>query len=853
MSTELKSYTIVPDSLYVERKADKQLHDIVEAMQRPGYVLVSRQMGKTNLLLRAKRKWENSEDLYVYVDMTNVDETEKECFESLIDIAIDTHEQELASVRERIMDLRRVNILKSPVQAHNEELRVLLSAVKGKLVFILDEIDSLTRTSFSDNVFSQIRSVYFSRVNYPVLDKLTYVLSGVVEPTEIIKNPKISPFNIGEKILLDDFSREEYMTFLSKAGLLKFGDSVIDRIYYWASGNPRITWDICYELQNKDNLTPEDVDVLVKAMYLTSFDKAPVDTIRTLVKEDRILREAIIQLAYRKGDVLSDKIKSKLYLSGIVNYDASEVKIKNKIINESLSMDWLQKVEEEDKGLLKYAVELCTKGLYRESIDKFLKYLKGNVFPDLEAPYYCYYLGSCYYHVRDFEESLKYLNCNPLDYNKAPDEFRHENLLSGVDCINIGQYTQSIDYLTKVMDCKERDWIYYSAKLNALTARLQVTEADIRGQQEIENEYLQLAESNDEAVNNDVKMYAAFQLARLYGRERAQDAFKVYDKAMGFVNELVKPRILVEKYNIATEAQRPSIMNQLLGSLKSISSVTTSLDPDKSLELDEELFKHILCLVYVYAPDRWEEVRDKYQLLPYTYGDFLVHLFSQAFVSPILYGKGSSRLIREIHDNLGSDSYNVSPDSFLLVYKFNAFLNFTEEFAKEYLNAFQATDDTIDSFGLIVVRSYAWALMERKEYSTIVSELEWIVDRYPNKSSHQEMVIRAFYEYTLLISTFRLSDKKSAMSYSKLILSYIDEEIDQATDKNKDNLTQVKEAAQWILSEVSPREPVHSVKTPGRNDKVKVRYLQSNQVVEKKYKTVENDLKRGICIIVDEK
>ena len=69
MATELKSYTIVPDSLYVERKADVQLHNIVEAMQRPGYVLVSRQMGKTNLLLRTKRRWENDRDLYVYIDM----------------------------------------------------------------------------------------------------------------------------------------------------------------------------------------------------------------------------------------------------------------------------------------------------------------------------------------------------------------------------------------------------------------------------------------------------------------------------------------------------------------------------------------------------------------------------------------------------------------------------------------------------------------------------------------------------------------------------------------------------------------------------------------------------------------
>jgi hypothetical protein len=61
-----------------------------------------------------------------------------------------------------------------------------------------------------DHVFSFIRSVYFSgRSNFPELENLTYLLSGVAEPSEIIKNKDVSPFNIGEKIYLDDFSFEE--------------------------------------------------------------------------------------------------------------------------------------------------------------------------------------------------------------------------------------------------------------------------------------------------------------------------------------------------------------------------------------------------------------------------------------------------------------------------------------------------------------------------------------------------------------------------------------------------------------------------------------------------------------------
>ncbi len=56
MEKVLKKYTTIPEHLYVEREADFQLESIIKEMQSPGYVLVARQMGKTNLLFHAKRK-----------------------------------------------------------------------------------------------------------------------------------------------------------------------------------------------------------------------------------------------------------------------------------------------------------------------------------------------------------------------------------------------------------------------------------------------------------------------------------------------------------------------------------------------------------------------------------------------------------------------------------------------------------------------------------------------------------------------------------------------------------------------------------------------------------------------------
>ena len=853
MATELKSYTIVPDSLYVERKADLQLHSIVEAMQRPGYVLVSRQMGKTNLLLRTKRKWDNSRDLYVYIDMSNIDETEKECFQSLIDTAIDTHEDVLGKVRERIQDLRRTNITKSAVQAHNEELRALLSVIEGKLVFILDEIDSLTRTSFSDNVFSQIRSVYFSRINYPVLEKLTYVLSGVVEPTEIIKNPKISPFNIGEKILLDDFSHDEYMTFVKKAGLETFGNDVLERIYYWTGGNPRMTWDVCYELQHKTNLTTETVDTLVKKMYLTSFDLAPVDAIRTLVKEDRDLRDAIVQLAYDKGNALSDKIKSKLYLAGIVNYYDNDVRIKNRIIKESLSLSWLQKVEEEEKGLLTYAIELHGKGFYSDSLERFEIYLKNNDFPDENAPYYYYYMGSCCYHLKNYEKSLHYFTIAPIDPKASLLDYRSENFLSGADCLKLGEYADSLVYFDNVMQGDTRDWYYYSAKLNSLAARTRLAKGNTAKLEEVEKEYKEILSLSEEPGIEGVKLYAAYQLASMYSSKDKEESARLYDQALSFASETDKPRILSEKFYVVADDDKPALLNELVASIEYIETLTDTLEPDKALGIDEDVLTHVLFIIYSYAHDFWGLVNKKIALLPYTYGDCLFNIFQQSFNhSTELFGEGASRLIGELYDNLGVPEQSVSAENVLEVYKFNSFLHYTADNAQEYLTHLRITVENIDSFGLLVARTYAWGLFEQKNYRAIINELDWIPDRYHEGISHQDAVTRALFEYSLLMSYYSTDDRIHAHDMANLILSYVEEEIRLASERNQDTLTQVRDAALQILSILRNREPVRSTKTYGRNERVKVRYLHDGHEDTKKYKQVEDDLKKGICIIVEE-
>src|SRR6185503_3391486 len=97
MTKMLPSSTIIPPSLYVHRDADRQLRRTLEEMGRPGYILVSRQMGKTNLLLNAKRDLETTDDLFVYVDLSNSFTDARECFRNIVDTALASYEGRLSS------------------------------------------------------------------------------------------------------------------------------------------------------------------------------------------------------------------------------------------------------------------------------------------------------------------------------------------------------------------------------------------------------------------------------------------------------------------------------------------------------------------------------------------------------------------------------------------------------------------------------------------------------------------------------------------------------------------------------------------------------------------------------------
>lgn len=409
MTRTLEPVTIIPAELYIERAADRQLHSIVQGMGRPGYVLVARQMGKTNLLLNARRALERPDFLFVYLDLSARLESLEHYFALLLNTAHAVHPQ--------LFD--GLNLPNFPRDTYSTSafegiLRGILKNYKGKLALILDEIDSLANYTFSDRVFSQIRSMYFSRANFPDYGRVTYILSGVAEPTELIKDKNVSPFNIGQKIFLNDFSEQEFCLFLQKAKL-SVSREVADRIFYWSGGNPRITWEICSEVEGLlevRSVTSQDVDEITSSLYVTAFDRAPVDHIRTLAQTDREIRAAVRSLRSGRVSEISDKVRSKLYLAGITNMQSegaggTTLKIKNQVIDAALSERWLYDVEKQSRSILQLARENYEDNLHEPAVAFFEEYLNDHEIEpgSIDA----YRLAVSYFSTRRYERAIDWL------------------------------------------------------------------------------------------------------------------------------------------------------------------------------------------------------------------------------------------------------------------------------------------------------------------------------------------------------------------------------------------------------------------------------------------------------------
>ncbi len=335
---------------YASRKADTEL---VQALQGGEfcYVLTSRQMGKSSLTVRAAADLRRSGTDVVIIDLTafgnNLD-VERWYFCLLSKIGEKLRlEDEMEAFWEAHLD-------QPPLARWTGALReVVLQRLNSRVVLFIDEIDYVRSLPFgTDEFFAGVREVYNRRTEDSAWERLTFCVLGVATPADLIRDQRMTPFNIGRGVELTDFTVQEAQVF--RDGLHPVpavADVLISRILYWTGGHPYLTQKLCTDVVKAGAVTASEVDAVCDREFLAPHQRDRDNNLH-LVRQ-RLLKcdcdlAALLDLYARlcRGQRVRDDdinpLVTALGLAGITRSVDRQLRIRNQIYAKVFNLRWVK-------------------------------------------------------------------------------------------------------------------------------------------------------------------------------------------------------------------------------------------------------------------------------------------------------------------------------------------------------------------------------------------------------------------------------------------------------------------------------------------------------------------------------
>jgi DNA-binding SARP family transcriptional activator len=223
--------------LYVERPIDAALREGVASATTLLLLKGSRQTGKSSLLIRGLRAARESGARTVLTDLQALDAA-----------ALATPD---AFLRALALELSfQLGMRQAPAEIWDPDwgpsmnfralLLQLLEAEEGRLVWGIDSTDRLFSCDFQSEVFGLFRSWH----NQAALDgdgpwaRLTLVMAYASEAHLFITDPNQSPFNVGVRLELNDFTLEETAGLNGRWGTPLPTDEEVERFHALTGGHP---------------------------------------------------------------------------------------------------------------------------------------------------------------------------------------------------------------------------------------------------------------------------------------------------------------------------------------------------------------------------------------------------------------------------------------------------------------------------------------------------------------------------------------------------------------------------------------------------------------------------------------
>ena len=240
--------------VYVPRRADGELL----ALCREGtfaYVLTARQMGKSSLMVRTARRLADDGVVTAIVDLQGSGKlvsVEQWYLNFLVSLEEALEEQDV-ELETNVRRWWQQNGDLGPSKRFSLFVeKVLLAEVRERIVIFVDEIDTTLGLAFTDDFFVAIRYFFVSRATKPVFERLSFVLIGVATPGDLIRDRQRTPFNVGQRVEVTDFTPVEAEPLAVGLGLSALAaDQVMAWVMNWTGGHPYLTQQLCRALAER--------------------------------------------------------------------------------------------------------------------------------------------------------------------------------------------------------------------------------------------------------------------------------------------------------------------------------------------------------------------------------------------------------------------------------------------------------------------------------------------------------------------------------------------------------------------------------------------------------------------------
>lgn len=344
--------TMRPDApSYLERRADKVLLSALAAGEFC-HVLTARQMGKSSLIIRTAARQREAGIRVAVLDLTAIGQnlTPEQWYGGLL---VQTGQR--LGLEDELMECWPSMRFLGPMQRWIDAIRrVVLPRISGPLVVYIDEVDAVRSLSFpTDEFFAGIRDCYNRRGEDPEMSRLTFCLSGVAIPSDLIRDARTTPFNIGHRIELHDFTETEAAPLAEGFDCNeKESAALLKRILFWTGGHPYLTQRLCQAIAADAKVKSDSgVDLLCEDLFFSR--RAQERDHNLLFVRDRMLEAetevvGLLELyaKVRSKRVVQDDetnpLVSTLRLCGITRAKAGRIEVRNRIYARVFNKVWVK-------------------------------------------------------------------------------------------------------------------------------------------------------------------------------------------------------------------------------------------------------------------------------------------------------------------------------------------------------------------------------------------------------------------------------------------------------------------------------------------------------------------------------